>query len=237
MTFRNVHTVFLDLDDTLWENNLFFLQSLDWLHRATAELGHTRRAATAVLNAHETINIPRKGFGYGSYEASLLAAVSTIVARSGRHEMHAPLRRQALKWTHFLRNHPIQWCPGVGETLPALCEKFPVIVVTKGHPPDQLAKVDRSGMRHIFRAVEVVPHKYPQDYTRLLEKYSLDPSTTVMVGNSPKSDINMARRAGLRTVYIPHAQTWYREMEPIESADPPTITIGRFDELLSVIEP
>lgn len=230
--FTGVKAVLLDIDDTLWENNIFFLRSLDWFCTAARRHGHTHKAAQNILNQVETLNIMRIGYGYDSYEASLLQAIRKLMARSGEREEHAKLKAEALRWGKFLRTHPIEWLPTVAETLPELCKRFPTIVVTKGHFGDQMSKVDRCGMKHLFHGVEVVPHKYPANYRGVLQKYGLSAESTVMVGNSPKSDINMPKRAGLRTIYVPHPQTWHVEMEPIMPEAPLTIEVGRFAEVL-----
>lgn len=231
-----VKNVFLDIDDTLWENNLYFLQSHQVLFSIGRECGQCDMATYGILEGMEDVNIPRLGFGYNSYEASLLATVRVLVHRSGRGAYHAGYHRRMAAVVDFLRNHPIVWMPGVRATLPELTRRFRTIIVTKGNPTDQMAKVDRCGLKPLFHAAEVVPHKYASCYTTLLEKYGLNAAETVMVGNSPKSDINNARRAGLRTVYIPHPMTWYREMEPILEGEPQNIEVHRFDRLLQVLQ-
>lgn len=233
---QNVKTVFLDIDDTLWENNLFFLQTHKLLCRMGRQCGHVDNATLGILERMEDTNIYTKGFGYNSFEASLMATIRCLVARSGRSDLHGGFNSQMLAWTNYLRKHPIIWMPGVEKTLPKLTKKFQTIVVTKGHHGDQMAKVIRSGMMHMLDAAEVVPHKNPSCFTKLLDKHQLDPATTVMVGNSPKSDINNAKRAGLRTVYIPHPLTWYREMGRIDKDGPETIEIHRFDDVMNVLE-
>lgn len=234
---RGVRNVLLDLDDTLWENNLFFLASLDWLCREGRRLGFADAATMQIIEHWESFNIHWRGFGYDSYGASFLATLRTLCARAGADDRHAGLHRQGLKWIAYLKSHPIVWRSGVHDTLPELCTRFRTIIVTKGNFHDQSGKVDRSGERHRFAAVEVVPHKNVACYRAVLEKHGLDPAETVMVGNSPRSDINMAKATGLRTVYIPHAQTWHREMEPIRADGPATITIHHFAHLLAVLEP
>jgi len=46
-------------------------------------------------------------------------------------------------------------------------------------------------------------------------KYELEPETTWMVGNSPKSDINPALAAGINAVFVPHDNTWILEHESV----------------------
>lgn len=235
-TLTGVRNVLLDADDTLWENNIFFLASLDWLCTEGRALGSSNRATISLLNHWENFNIAVKGYGYDSYHASLTMTIRALVARSGRHDIHGGLQEKARRWTNFLKNHPIQWCPGVYTTLPRLVKRFRTIIVTKGHPIDQMNKVIRCGLMPMFHGVRVVPHKYPSCYLGVLRDFDLKPEETVMVGNSPRSDINMARRAGLRTVYIPHRKTWFRELEPISTDAPETVEITSFDKLLDVLK-
>ncbi|MEO8376192.1 MAG: HAD hydrolase-like protein, partial [Candidatus Sumerlaeota bacterium] len=210
---------------------------LDWLCSEARSLGVPDRATITMLNHWETFNIRWKGYGYDSYESSLLLTVGMIARRAGRLDLHAGLRATALRWTTFLKSHPIKWRPEVEKNLPLLTKRFNTIIVTKGNPKDQMGKVDRCGMRDLFAGAEVVPHKHKSCYLSVLKKYKLNPDETVMVGNSPRSDINNARMAGLRTIYVPHPKTWYREMEPISSDDPPTVEVQHFGQVLKVLEP
>lgn len=235
--FTNVKTLLLDLDDTLWENNLYFLQSIDALCRVGRRYGMTDRGVNTLLDHLENRHIPYLGFGYSSFEVSYLMALGMILNRAGAGQVHAGHWRNAKQMMHYLRTHPIDWLPGVRETLPRLREQFRLVIVTKGQPEDQLSKLDRSGGADLFDGVEVVPRKSVACYQAVLGKYALDPDETVMVGNSPHSDINQPKLAGLRTIYIPHPQTWHREMEPIRTDGPPTIEIPRFDLLPRVVNP
>ena len=233
---RGVETVLMDIDDTLWENNLYFIKSIRTLAHLGSRVGYTAKAVEHLLNRMEDRVIPQYGLGYDSYEFSYMQAVVALIHSGKRPDLAGEFSARARRSLHELRYHPIQWIGGVLITLPELTRRFPTIIVTKGSPRDQLAKVNRCGMAHLFKAAEVVPHKNPDCYAEVLTRHGLDPARTVMVGNSPRSDINQARRVGLRTVYIPHALTWYREMEPIRAEGPRNITIDCFDQLLDVLE-
>ena len=105
--------------------------------------------------------------------------------------------------------------------------------MTKGAIAEQTGKVERSGLKKYFAAVEIVAEKDPAAYARVVEKYELAPDSTWMVGNSPKSDINPALAAGLNAVFVPHGNTWILEHEEVNAA-PPTqklLIVGRFAEL------
>lgn len=233
--FRDgVDTLLVDLDDTVWENNIFFLQTLGWLCHVGRRAGLTDRATKRVLDSREERNIPRLGYSYGSYEVSFLEALGIIVQAGGLERERAGLRARALRWTHFLRTHPIVLLTGVEAALPVLRRNYRVVAVTKGNHHDQMSKVHRSGLLDQFHDVQVVPRKNPEDYRRVLERHGLPPDRAVMIGNAPRSDINGAKRAGLRTVYVPHPSTWHHEMEPIATEGPETLVARDFHEVLEI---
>jgi putative hydrolase of the HAD superfamily len=53
-----------------------------------------------------------------------------------------------------------------------------------------------------------------------------------MIGNSPRSDINPAKAAGLGTVFIPYHTTWEHEMEEISPTGGETLVLEQFGELV-----
>ena len=52
-----------------------------------------------------------------------------------------------------------------------------------------------------------------------------------MIGNSPKSDINPALKAGWNAVFVPHARTWTLERQEIEPGAGKLIVVERFGDL------
>ena len=93
-----------------------------------------------------------------------------------------------------------------------------------------MAKLERSGLAGFFHATEVVFEKSVETYREIVGKYRLDPTRTWMIGNSPRSDINPAKAAGLRTVFIPYHTTWQHEIEEI-SPNGETLALENFGQL------
>jgi putative hydrolase of the HAD superfamily len=144
-------------------------------------------------------------------------------------ESHA----QIMSFTHTILDHAIETLPEVPETLAYLWKRHRLILVTKGAVPEQTGKVERSGLRDYFSAVEIVAEKDAATYARLVDQYQLMRHSTWMVGNSPKSDINPALAAGLHAVFVPHGDTWILEHEEVNPAPPnqKLLIVGRFAEL------
>lgn len=233
---NGLRAVLVDADDTLWENNIFFLECLQWLCGVGRSLGFSDEAVVEIMRRREMTNIPVLGYSYNSFETSLSQALRHLCHASAAGERrHAGLRMRARQWVLFLRQHPILFLPGVLETLPQLTRRFPVIIVTKGDAHDQMAKVIRSGLLEHVHAAEVVPEKYPANYRAVLDKYGLQVDEVVMIGNSPRSDINQPKRAGIRTIYVPHPKTWEMELEPILPEQPATTVVPHFGAVVDAL--
>src|SRR5262249_50878026 len=132
-------------------------------------------------------------------------------------------------------NRRCELLPGVEPTLRVLAGRHRLILFTKGQPVEQMAKLEAAGLQALFSRVGIPLEKDAASYSRLLAQAELDPACTFMIGNSPRSDINPALRAGLRgAVYIPHPHTWELEREELELAPPRVVTIKTFSQLLEL---
>jgi putative hydrolase of the HAD superfamily len=143
------------------------------------------------------------------------------------------MRAQVHSCTHAIIDHPIEMLREVPETLQYLTERHRVILVTKGAFREQSGKIERSGLKKHFGAIEIVAEKEAATYAGLIGEYNLDRTATWMIGNSPKSDINPALTAGLHAVFVPHGDTWILEHEELNAAPPgqKLLIVGGFAEL------
>lgn len=222
-------TLLIDADDTLWENNIYFERAIA---RFISFLNHhefSPEQVREVLNDVERECIVTHGYGLHSFAHALVATFERLRTQPATPELHAQIRSFAAT----IENHPIEFISKVPETLDYLSGRHRLILVTKGHVPEQSGKVERSGVKQYFAAVEIVAEKDPAAYTRVVEKFKLPREVTWMVGNSPKSDINPALAAGLNAVFVPHGDTWILEHEEVNPAPPhqKLLIVGRFAEL------
>jgi putative hydrolase of the HAD superfamily len=124
-------------------------------------------------------------------------------------------------FTHAIADHPMDILPDVPETLQYLAQRHHLILMTKGVIAEQTGKVERSGLKNYFTAVEVVAEKDESTYRKAVLKYGLRNHSTWMIGNSPKSDVNPALAAGLNAVFVPHGNTWILEHDEVATPQPP----------------
>jgi putative hydrolase of the HAD superfamily len=209
-------TLLIDADDTLWENNIYFERAIARFVSFLDHREHTPEAVRLVLNDVERDSIVKHGYGLHSFAHSLVETFEKLSVEPVTPELHERIRGFA----HQIADHPIEIIPGVPEALQYLGERHHLILMTKGNPAEQSGKVERSGLKEYFSAVEIVAEKDESTYRAAVAKYGLPADTTWMVGNSPKSDINPALAAGLHAVFVPHNQTWILEHEELASAPP-----------------
>jgi len=207
-------TLLIDADDTLWENNVYFEQAIaEFIER----LNHQRMSAQEVrlfLNEVERETILERGYGSHSFAHSLVKCFE----RLSEGPVTPALHEFIWGFAHKVSNYPIELIPGVPETLAYLnSRQHHLIVMTKGDITEQSGKVDRSGIKDYFAAVEIVAEKKAATYREIVTKYRLAPEATWMIGNSPRSDINPALAAGINAVFVPHDMTWILEHETVDA--------------------
>jgi putative hydrolase of the HAD superfamily len=220
-----------DADDTLWDSNIHFLEAFDLFAAAVtdARLGFERADVHAAVRRAELRLIKTHGYGRRPYVMALHQAAAEL-APDGRDHLRDEVERIGAN----LIERDSALLPDVEPTLQHLSRRHRLLMFTKGQRDEQLRKLERSGLAPLFARVETPREKDVDAYRQLVRDAELDPSVTFMIGNSPRSDINPAVRAGLRAVYIPHPHTWELEREEIEAADGRIIEISSFRRLVEV---
>lgn len=221
------HTLLIDADDTLWENNIFFEKTIDDFISQLEHLGYTREYIRHILNQTEHRNIRQHGYGVRSFRRSLEDTYLKLAGNSARREIVKEIERMAGE----LESTPPHILEGVPETLAYLAKHHRLILLTKGEPAEQAAKVERSGLQSYFDAIEIVLEKESTTYGRMIEQFKIVKSHGWMVGNSPRSDINPALQSGLNAVFIPHSATWDLEKAELESGTGRLLILSAFREL------
>jgi putative hydrolase of the HAD superfamily len=223
-------TLLVDADDTLWENNIYFESAIASFISYLDHHVHTADEVREHLNICERATIAAHGYGLQSFRRSLINCFEQLSDSPITPERHARI----VSFTDAIASNEIELLPAVDATLRELHQRHRLILVTKGSTVEQTDKLERSGLRPLFNAVEVLAEKNAAAYRDVAIRHNCKPATTWMIGNSPKSDINPALAAGLNAVFIPHDFTWVLEHEVV---NPPTageqlLELGTFAELL-----
>jgi putative hydrolase of the HAD superfamily len=227
---QHLHLIF-DADDTLWDSNVHFLETFDEFVAACTAAGLTfaREAVKDSVRRAELDLIQSHGYGREPYVIALRRAAAELAPPDALGALSAQVERIGRR---LVERH-CELFPGVAETLAELAGRHRLLMFTKGQRDEQLRKLRRSGLDRLFSRVETPREKDVEAYRRLVLDAELHPERTWMIGNSPRSDINPAVRAGLRAVYIPHPHTWELEHEEL-ARDERIIEIDSFRRLVEL---
>jgi putative hydrolase of the HAD superfamily len=208
-------TLLIDADDTLWENNVYFDQAIAGFIQRLNHQHLSPQEVKSFLYEVERETVLERGYGSHSFSHSLVKCFERLSEKPVTPELHDFI----WGFAHKVSNYPIELIEGVPETLNYLSGRgHHLVVMTKGDFTEQSGKVERSGIKEYFAAVEIVAEKTESAYKEIVAKYEFEPQATWMVGNSPRSDINPALAAGINAVFVPHDLTWALEHETVNPA-------------------
>jgi putative hydrolase of the HAD superfamily len=226
---NSAQTLLIDADDTLWENNIYFERAIGRFISFLNHHEYTSEQVREILIDVERDSIVKHGYGLHSFAHSLVETFEKLAVDPLTPEMHKTIH----SFAHEIADHPVELIAGVPETLQYLSQTHHLMMVTKGAFAEQSSKVERSGLKEYFSAVEIVAEKDVPTYLSVISKYALPIDSTWMIGNSPKSDINPALAAGLNAVFVPHDNTWILEHGELATAEPPSrlLILNKFADL------
>lgn len=231
MSAPRLTTIGFDADDTLWQNEQFFRTTEKRLAALLAEHGDHKHV-TARLLAAEKRNLALYGFGIKGFTLSMIE--TAVEVTDG--EVPGSVIGEILAAGREMLSHPIEPLPYARETVEKLAGSYRLVLITKGDLFDQERKLAQSGLGDLFDAVEIVSDKSAATYARIFGRHGDGPQSSMMVGNSLKSDVVPAIDAGGWGVHVPHELTWEIEHAEAPLAAPRFRRIADLGELPALIE-
>ena len=206
MTDRTLTAIGFDADDTLWQNEQFYTLTRNRFLDLLKDHADPDHLAERLL---ETQKRTLKIYGFGIKGFTLSMIETAIRVTEGR--VPGETVEKILEAGRAMLEHPVETLPHARETVEALVGRYKLVLVTKGDLFDQERKLAASGLGELFDGVEIVSDKTTATYERVFARYGDGPGRAMMVGNSLKSDVVPAIKAGGWGVYVPHDLTWVIE--------------------------
>ena len=201
-------TIAFDADDTLWQNERFFRLTQDRFTALLADFAPSDHLEERLLAA-ERRNIGHYGFGVKGFTLSMIETAIEVT----QDRVPARVIRALIAAGQEMLSHPIELLPYAKEVVERLAEDHPIVLITKGDLLDQERKLAQSGLGELFVGVEIVSQKTATVYATIFDRLGHAPETTMMVGNSLKSDVLPVLEIGGWGVHVPHQLTWALEHE------------------------
>lgn len=201
-----VTTIGVDADDTLWHTETVFRLTHKRFNELLGDFAD-EDTLEAKLAAVERENM--KSYGYGAKGFTLSMLQTALEISDGK--VSTKVIRELLDAGREMMTHPIEPLPGVEAALLQLKERGRLVLITKGDLFHQESKLAASGLGSHFSGVEIVSEKTQEIYVKAFARHGGAVTTSLMTGNSVKSDILPMLAAGGYAALVPYPLVWEHE--------------------------
>lgn len=228
-----VKRIIFDADDTLWENNIYYLQAANDFFRLLSRAGISQSEVEKDFDELELKVVRERGYGSDNFVFILRKIFEKYYSKNGHKINHDQFNSIIDTFSRHPKRKPALF-PNVLETMEYLKYGYTLYVLTKGDFEEQSGKIKLSGVCDYIEDYFVPHEKNDHTYTDLINRHSWKPEETCMVGNSPKSDINPALRTGMYAIHIPYRDTWKLDKEPIDEKNDRLMILNAFSDLRNI---
>ncbi len=212
---RSIKAISFDLDDTLWE-------CAPVIKRAEASLLDYIKSRCRRIHADydmERFTLKKVDFMKanshlrGDVSRMKLALLTEILSDCDK---HCDIAEEA--FDHFYRvRSDVTFYPDALGSLNSLSNKFPLAALTNGN-----ADLFQIGVTHLFQKIicaslEEPAKPHPYMFEQTCQAFNIKPDQLLHVGDNPETDVEGARRAGVRTVWVNRTNdTWPAKYAPAD---------------------
>ncbi len=232
--------ILFDADDTLFPNTYMYDEAYKKMQALFSELGFDSGHALEKMKEIDLQSVHKFGFSAKRFPTSMVDTYGALCEEKGIRP-DPEISQKFFSIGNEVFEGPWELYPGVKETLEELKSAgFVIVVLTAGDVEVQTKKVESLGLQKLFDGIEIVGMKTVASYHETIEKFSLDPNATTMVGNSLKSDIYPARVAGISAIHVP-IETWaFENLKPEQKDELERLgyhTVQKFPQILGLLSP
>jgi putative hydrolase of the HAD superfamily len=198
--------VAFDADDTLWDNEGYFLETEKRFCELLADYLPAHTLSRELLKT-EITNLSLYGYGIKGYILSMIEAAIRITDRT----ISVTAIEKIISLGQELLQKPVVLIDGVEDVLKEMKGRYKLVMATKGDLLDQHRKLHKSGLGHYFHHIEIMSEKKEEDYEKLIKRLDIKAQEFLMIGNSLKSDVLPVLNIGGHAIHVPYHTTWEHE--------------------------
>lgn len=205
--------IVFDGDDTLWWTEPLYDRARSRAAEVVAAHGLDADLWDEAQRQQDIVNVEVMGYSAERFPTSSVQALD-LVARLTGTPVTDELRRAVRAASQTVFRDAPQVVPDAAGVLRAITKRFDAVLLTTGDKAVQHHRLEQSGLRRFFSAVNVVPSKSETLFRRLVERRS---NGSWSVGNNVASDIVPALDAGADGVWV-DAYVWGYERARMAAA-------------------
>lgn len=209
----NKQSILFDLDDTLIHCNKYFILAIKNFVRDMQSWFEAYEISSREIKDKQLEidleTVQKYGFASHHFPQSLVRTYRFFCEKYGRSDCEFEI--------DYLRKHGesvfkqnFEPYPLAKQTLQKLQNAgHELFLYTGGDPHIQEEKIKQMGLRDIFGSrIYVAKHKSQEDLEAIVKENRLDRGCTWMIGNSLRTDVLPALKAGIHAVHIPAEKEW-----------------------------
>ena len=216
MKLKKIKRIIFDADDTLWENNIYYIRAAEDFVELMSRSGLSKEKIERDFQTLERKVVKEMGYGSQKYLYILHTLFKQFATYFNIEDFASEFEIICNKFEGHLHRPPKIFLE-VPSILAKLAERYQLYVLTKGNIEEQKQKLEQSDLLEYFQQSFVEKEKDINTYRRILKDNQWAVNELCMIGNSPKSDINPALELGMCAVFIPYQHTWVLDDEPLIS--------------------
>ena len=226
---QTIRGISFDLDDTLWECEPVIRRAetslLTWLHARCEHIADNFDMA-AFMTYKQAFMRENQSL-WGDVSRMRRALLTDLL---GRCELHRDLVEEA--YAHFYQvRSEVEFYEDALPALRWMQARYPLAALTNGN-----ADLQRIGIAPLFKRIFYATLECPAKpdahmFVETCKDFGIQPHELLHVGDNPYTDVEGARRAGARTVWIKRAEMeWPTELAPAE------VEVKDLNELVALLE-
>lgn len=201
-----------DGDDTLWYTMPLYRAAKDRFYREMTKKGFRRTCVAEFFEDRDVKNVARLGFSTKRFATSMLETY-IFLCHSVKKKPNRVFARNINEIVSKVARGSPMLIKSATRVLATLQRGYRLFLLTKGERSIQKRRLSSSGLGHFFEHVIIVPQKTPTVLKAIMKRYKCPKKRTWVIGNSIKSDIDPALKAGLKAIWIPYKTWGYEEQE------------------------
>jgi putative hydrolase of the HAD superfamily len=223
-----------DGDDTLWDTQPMYIKAIDEFLDVAEGYGFARNATRDYLTKLNLEYVGRHGLGQRYFGNVTAKSLRKLVRAGSGEKWTKELARQVIDIGNQIYTTIPDELPGL---IPALQQVYTlgrVHILTAGHTAVQMAKYEGTAVSTLSDNITIVERKTSLIFPEIMRKYDATPETTWMIGNSVRSDMLPADKAGLNLLWF-QRKTWIYDEVGIEQVSRPMQTAKSLSEVAWIL--
>jgi len=197
--------IFLDGDDTIWKTQEIYDEAKERFASVMNRCGINNTDIIVLLDELDKNRVALRGFSINRFLESMLILYVRLSTTQGL-AWDPKIEREIWNIEELLLRPPKLYDDSL-QALELLHGKTCLYLLSAGDPAIQKQKVAFLGIENYFTDVYIVSSKTEEVFRRILDSLKQSPNLAWMVGNSMRSDVLPARKAGLHAVLV-NRGTW-----------------------------